>query len=104
MSMALVRLGCTLPFMTASAIALSVCSGMGGCVCPNSSSMILMYPLGCDYFRRTAMLPIDGRALFWNKLFQTVSFVFSDQYCVFFATPSFFEQWIHRHTDISSLN
>ncbi len=43
MSMALVCLGCTLPFMTASAIGLSVCIGMGGCLCPNSSSMILMY-------------------------------------------------------------
>ena len=43
MSMALVCLGCTLPFMTASAIVLSVCSGVGGCLCPNSSSTILMY-------------------------------------------------------------
>ena len=43
MSMAFVRLGCILPFMTASAIALSVCSGVGGCLWPNSSSMILMY-------------------------------------------------------------
>ena len=43
MSMAFVRLGCILPFMTASAIALSVCSGVGGCLCPNSSSMILMH-------------------------------------------------------------
>ncbi len=30
MSMALVPLGCTLLFMTLSAIALSVCSGVGG--------------------------------------------------------------------------
>ena len=43
MSMALVCLGCTLPFMTASVIELSVCSGVGGCLCPNSSSNILMY-------------------------------------------------------------
>ena len=43
MSMGLVCLGCTLPFMTASAIVLSVCSGVGGCLCPNSSSTILMY-------------------------------------------------------------
>jgi len=43
MSMGLVCLGCTLPFMTASAIVLSVCIGVGGCLCPNSSSTILMY-------------------------------------------------------------
>ncbi len=43
MSMALVHLGCILPFMTASPIELTVCSGGGGCLCPNSSSMILMY-------------------------------------------------------------
>jgi len=43
MSMALGCLGCTLPFMTVSAIVLSVCSGVGGCLCPNSSSMILIY-------------------------------------------------------------
>jgi hypothetical protein len=29
--------------MMASAIALLVCIGVGGCLCPNSSSMILMY-------------------------------------------------------------
>ena len=43
MSMAFVRLGCILPLITASAMALSVCSGVGGCLCPNSSNMILMY-------------------------------------------------------------
>ena len=43
MSMAFDRLGCILPLMTASAIALSVCSGVGGCLWPNSSRMILMY-------------------------------------------------------------
>ena len=44
MSMALVRLGYTLPLMTASAIAfLVVCGDIGGCLCPNSWSMILMY-------------------------------------------------------------
>ncbi len=42
MSMALVCLGCTLPLMTPSAIALSVCSGVGGCMCPSSSRMIMM--------------------------------------------------------------
>ncbi len=43
MSMAFICLGCILLFITASAIALSVCSGVGGCLCPNSSRMILMY-------------------------------------------------------------
>ena len=43
MSMALVHLGCTLPFMTASDISLSVCSGVGGCLCPYSSCTILMF-------------------------------------------------------------
>ena len=43
MSIALVRLGCTFPFTTASAIALSVWSGVGGCLCPSSSSMIQIY-------------------------------------------------------------
>ncbi len=41
--MAFVRFDCTLPLITASAIELSVCSGVGGCLCPNSSRMILMY-------------------------------------------------------------
>eukprot|EP00956_Cyclotella_meneghiniana_P033015 scaffold92765_cov67-Cyclotella_meneghiniana.AAC.2 len=41
--MALVRLGCTLPFTTASAIELSVCIGAGGCLCPNSSKTLCMY-------------------------------------------------------------
>ncbi len=43
MSMVFVCLGCFLLFMMVSAIVLSVCSGVGGCLCPNSSSMILMY-------------------------------------------------------------
>ncbi len=42
MSMALVCLGCTLPLMMPSVIALSVFSGVGGCMCPSSSRMILM--------------------------------------------------------------
>ncbi len=42
MSLALVCLGCTLPLMTLSAIALSVCSDVGGFMCPSSSRMILM--------------------------------------------------------------
>ena len=32
-----------LPLHTASAITLYVCSGVGGCLCPISSSIILMY-------------------------------------------------------------
>ncbi len=43
MSIALVHVGCILPLMTVSAIALSVCRGVGGCLCPNSLSMILVY-------------------------------------------------------------
>ena len=43
MSMALVRFGCILPLTTPSAIELSVCSGVGGCRCPISSRIILMY-------------------------------------------------------------
>ncbi len=42
MPMALVCLNCTLPLMMPSAIALSVCSGVGGCMCLSSSRMILM--------------------------------------------------------------
>jgi hypothetical protein len=41
--MALLCLGCTFQLITLSAIALSVCNGVGGCSWPNSSSMILMY-------------------------------------------------------------
>ncbi len=43
MSIALVCLGMNLPLTTPSAIELSVWSGVGGCLCPNSSRMILMY-------------------------------------------------------------
>ena len=41
--MAFVRFGCILPLTTASAVELSVCSGVGGCLCPISYKMILMY-------------------------------------------------------------
>jgi hypothetical protein len=43
--MAFVHLGCILPLMMTFVIALSVCicSGVGGCLWPNSSRMILMY-------------------------------------------------------------
>ena len=47
MSMAFVCFGCTLPLITASAMTLSVCSGVGGCLCPKSSRMILMYTASC---------------------------------------------------------
>ena len=43
MSMDLVRFGCTLPLTTASAIEFSVFSGVGGCLCPIYSKMIMMY-------------------------------------------------------------
>ena len=43
MSIALVRFGVILPLTILSAIALSVCSGVCGCLCPISSRMILMY-------------------------------------------------------------
>ena len=35
--------GWTFPLTTASAMALSVCKGVGGCLCPISSSMMQMY-------------------------------------------------------------
>ena len=41
--MAFVRFGFILPLTTASAIELSVCSGVGGCLCPIYSKMILIY-------------------------------------------------------------
>ncbi len=41
--MAFVCFDCTLPLITASTIELSVCSGVGGCLCPISSRMILMF-------------------------------------------------------------
>ena len=43
MSIDFVRFGCILPLHTASAITLSVCNGVGGCLCPIYSSIILMY-------------------------------------------------------------
>ena len=43
MSIALVLLGCILPLHTASAVALSVCSGVAGCLCPISVNTILIY-------------------------------------------------------------
>ena len=42
-SIAFFLFGCILPLTTASAIELSVCSGVGGCLCPIYSKIILMY-------------------------------------------------------------
>jgi hypothetical protein len=49
MSMALVCLGCALPLITPSAIAFSVCNGVGGCTWPSSTSMILIYGFASHY-------------------------------------------------------
>ena len=43
MSIAFVRFGCIFPLHAASAIALSVCNGVVGCLCLISSKIILMY-------------------------------------------------------------
>ena len=43
MSMAFVCLGCIFPLTTPSAIELSVCSGVGGCGCPISLTIMYMY-------------------------------------------------------------
>ena len=43
MSIAFVSFGCILTLHTASAIVLSICNGVGGCLCPIYSSTILMY-------------------------------------------------------------
>ena len=43
MSIAFVCFGCIFPLHTASDIALSVCNGVGGCLCPISSKIILIY-------------------------------------------------------------
>ena len=47
MSIALLLCGCILPLMMVSAIALLVCRGVCGCLCTNSSSVILMYNASC---------------------------------------------------------
>ena len=41
MSMDFFLLVCTFPLQNALAVELSVCSGVGGCLCPSSSSIIL---------------------------------------------------------------
>ena len=43
MSIAFDCLGVIFALMTASAMALSVCMGVDGCLCPISSNIILMY-------------------------------------------------------------
>ena len=47
-SIAFVRFGVILPLITASAIELSVCSGVGGCLCPISSRTICIYTASLD--------------------------------------------------------
>ena len=47
MSIAMVCLGCILPLHTASAVALSVCSGVAGCLWPISVKTILIYTASC---------------------------------------------------------
>ena len=42
MSIALVHFGCILQLMIGSAISLSVCRGVGSCLCPNPLSMLLL--------------------------------------------------------------
>ena len=43
MPIAFVFFACILPLQTASDIALSICNGVSGCLCPISSNIILMY-------------------------------------------------------------
>ncbi len=43
MSIAFDRLGVIFALMTASAMVLSVCMGVAGCLCPISSNIILIY-------------------------------------------------------------
>ena len=43
MSITFVSFGCIFPFHTASAMALYVCNGVGGCLCPIYSNIILVY-------------------------------------------------------------
>ena len=49
-----VRFGCILPFATASAIELSVCNGVGGCLCPIYSKMTLMYTASLTMMNKSA--------------------------------------------------
>ena len=52
--MAFLRFGCILPFITASAVELSICIGMGGCLCPISSEMIMIYTASLDMMYKAA--------------------------------------------------
>ena len=47
MSIVFVCFGCILPLNTASSIVLSVCNGVGGCLCPIFSSTIPIYTESC---------------------------------------------------------
>jgi hypothetical protein len=61
----------------------------------NSYIMILtkirvIHKYKCSFSPRTvSVLPIHGQAV-WNKLFQAVSFVFSDRHCIFCSPICFF--------------
>ena len=47
MSISFVRFGCIFLLHTASVIEFFVCNGVGGCLCPISSKIILMYTASC---------------------------------------------------------
>ena len=70
--MAFVRFGYILPLTTASAIELSVCSGVGGCLCPISSKIIMMYTASLDmvYKAANSASVADGITCFimWDML------------------------------------
>ena len=72
MFMALVCLGCTFPLITPSAIALSVCNGVGGCTQPSSSSMILMYTALQAIMHRPASsaLVAEDRTFFYDMCYR----------------------------------
>ena len=53
-SIAFVCFGCILPLTTTSTIELSVCSGVGGCLCPISFKMILIYTASLDMMYKDA--------------------------------------------------
>ncbi len=56
MSIAFDRLGVIFALMTASAMALSVCMGVAGCLCPISSNIILMYTASLAIINSAASL------------------------------------------------
>ena len=62
MSIAFVHFGCIFTLYTASDIALSICNGVGGCLCPISSNIILMYMAAREmmYSATTSAYVADG--------------------------------------------